>query len=105
MGKQETKGASRGEPPKAERTLAADSRALRKPEGGTLSKAGQEGVNLLGELGLLPDWRPLPTLGRSPGICSLCHHPPLACLFINTVVETTVPRNLQRPGFGGRDGV
>lgn len=54
--------------------------------------------------GLCPALR-LPTPGRSPGICSLCHHPPVACLFVNTVVGTTVPRNLQRPGFGGRGGV
>lgn len=99
-------GAGLGKPSKAEGTLAPDSR----PEARTRSQAGQEGVNLQGELGfsqtgsLCPALL-LPTPGRSPGICSLCHHPPLACLFISTVMETTVPRNLQRPGFGGRGGV
>lgn len=43
----------------------------------------------------------LPTLGRRPGICSLCHHPPLACLVYQHRLETTVPRNLQRPDWGG----
>lgn len=103
--------ASVGTPWRAERSLAADSRVLSRPEAGTRPQAGQEGVNLQGELpgffqtgGLCPALL-LPTPGRSPGMCSLCHHPPLACLFINTVLETTVPRNLQRPGLGGRGGV
>lgn len=53
---------------------------LSKPKAGTQSQAGQEGVNLQGEHGfcqtggLCPAW-PLPTPGRSPGICSLCHQP------------------------------
>lgn len=108
MGEQERSGAG-PEASEAERTLAPDSTELSKLEVGLqqatkeliISKEN-EGYSQTG--GLCPALL-LPTPGRSPGICSLCHHPPVACLFINTVLGTTVPRNLQRPGFGGRGGV
>ena len=106
-------GAALGKPAKAGGTLASDSRrsvsqrlerGLKQAKEELISKETWTSPRQEAETGGRCPALLLPT-GKRPGICSLCHHPPLACLVYQHRLETTVPRNLQRPDSGGWGGV